>query len=251
MPRKATRMNRSYGRLKKPTKKRASASRARVLTVARPMRAHDIIKPKQIINVATSFVGYNNSTTTPAFSIYANSLYQPFNTASPITTTGLITATSASSITQNPIGYQSMSTLYNYYRVLRSKITVYLMPTASKNWNVTVYPSAFSAGTGVGTFNVNSCQRYAKWKTMNPYGDHRGNEIVNSIASHEFLGMTLEQFIDQPPIAFGSAPTGVTDWFWIIDPDLQGSGTIVSGDFSIVIQLDLTVELSDPVTQTA
>lgn len=250
MPR-AARMNKSYGRLKRPVKKSKPASSARQLTLARPMRSHMIVKNKQIITVATSFVGYNNSTTSPAFSIYANSLYQPFNTASPITTTGLITGTSGSAITQNPIGYSSFANLYNYYRVVKSKITVYLMPQASKNWNLTVYPSAFSAGTGVGTFNVNSCQRYAKWKTMNPYGDHKGNEVVQSLASHEFLGMTIEQFMDQPPIAFGSTPSGVTDWFWIVEPDLQGSGTIVSGDYSIVVQLDLTVELSDPVTQTS
>lgn len=219
------------------------------------MDDHTIVPDKNLVKVASSFTAYNNNTTINPFAIYANSIYQPFTTASPITTTGNFTASNGSVITQNVIGYGAYSALYNGYRVRASRIRVYVMPnipagTTAENVTVVVYPSAYSAGTGSSTFNINANQRYAKWKTMNTYGNHEQNMIDNYLPSHKALGLTQQQFVDQPATVMGNAPSNGTDWFWVVAIINNITGAYTANTVSVVIQLEQYVELNEPLVQT-
>lgn len=265
----AQRLNKKLGRLRKVSKKSRdfskyrqgmsmSRSRITVGSSSGRMSDHSIVPDKQYVKVSSSYAGTvtlaAGANFAAPFAVYANSLYQPFNTAAAVTTTGGFTNTNGSAITQNPIGYQSYSALYNYYRVRSSRIKVTLVPnvavgTSGETVQCTVYPSTFSAGTGVTTFNVNTNQRYSKWKPITSYQDTDKNTVDNYLTSHKALGMSKEQYDDQSPIAFGSAPAGGTDWFWIVQPSSPAG--VTSQTFQLYIQLEQYVELTDPAVQTA
>lgn len=265
----AKRMNKNLGRLRPVKKVNRNFSNFRNgLSLGRNnisvgfsggrMSDHNIVPDKQFVKVSSAYSGTvtlaGGANFTAPFAIYGDSLYQPFNTATPVTTTGGFTNANGCTITQNPMGYQSYSALYNSYKVRSSRIKVTLIPnvpvgTSGETVQCTVYPSTYFAGTGSTTFNVNANQRYSKWKPITSYADPDKNTISNYISSHKVLGMSKQQYEDQTPIAFGAAPAAGTDWFWIVHPSSPAG--VTSQTFQIYITLDEYVELTDPVIQTA
>lgn len=214
------------------------------------IRDHTIVADRMLTKVSCSYSGYIPAATGPGqFIVYGNSMYEPFTTPSK-SINGLVTGTNGSNEAQPPVGYGTLSALYNQYRVRSSSIKVTVQSeNLSDNPVLVVFPvvGLYSSGTGgiVDTQN----QRYAVWKQCSCSNNTAQNTVSCYISSAKALGMTKQQYDDYPATAFGGAPTTNLDWYWqvaIYNP--------LSGDFTaqVIVTVDIGyyIELSDPIPLT-
>lgn len=237
--------NRKGGITIRGNKKRTPGRNELVTAVVRnPMRDHAVITDRMETKVSASYQGYIAlGTAGNIFDIYGNSFFEPFNASSPIS--GVVTGVNSSSSTVNPMGYTALTALYNQYRVKASRMKITFLPlNPGDSVTATVWPSYGVVSDGVPVKAMN--QRYAKWKLCSLYNNVKENTIINYIASHKAIGMTKQQYDDQPGTNVGNAPVANTDWYWQCS-FYTNSGAVSTQSILVTVELDYYVELFDPV----
>lgn len=207
-----------------------------------------VFPPRYITNVRTLYQGkvIANASTGSYFSIYGNSLYQPFSTASTIYTSGLILSTGGSGVTQAYVGTNVLDSVYGAYKILRNKLTFRCLPTSSGDQTtITAYPvQAESGSISMLPYNA-SAQPHAKSIICTGYAAARAQQIVIDMPSHVALGLTKRQYDDLPVTLTGSIPSVNQSWEFAC----QWSEVDNSTNASVIcftVELEATVEMSLP-----
>lgn len=242
-------------RKKKAFVPRAPSSHNRTTTWVNraSIKDHTIVDDRMLTKVSCSFTGDIGSATTFApgqFILYGNSFFEPFTVPSNGITT-VVTAQNGSTIARPPMGYATLSSLYNQYRVRSSAIKVTVQPTNSTADAplVVVFPSVgvFSSATGNPYQTQN--QRYSKWKQCTLNNNVAMNTITNYMSSAKVLGFTKQQYDDYPATVVSSAPSTAFDWFWQV-AIYNAIGGNFTGNVIVTVELSMYVELSDPLGLT-
>lgn len=213
------------------------------------LRDHTIVADKYYTKISCSFVGKipAGGSIGSYFTIYANSIYQPLNTANPYT--GFITNTDGSSATAPPIGYTALSSLYASYRVKSSRIKVSVNPTNSGDTSLIVITPVQAPFSGTSSYQIMN-QRYAKWKMVSSGNNVKENTIIQYMKSSKALGLSDRQFEDQLPVGIASAPPTALDWYWEVDYAQASASASTAGIILITLEVDYYVEFSDPINLT-
>lgn len=179
------------------------------------------------------------------FVTYANSIYQPFNTAS-ATMAGAFTLTQGTSLVNNPIGYTILSSQYGRYKVtnVRYELSV-VIGNNTDSMAVYMYPFVWATGTaGLNPFN-GQAQPGCKYKVCNQSGaSSSDNHLVASYNIRKYLGMTKAQYDGQQDTYKDQTPTqllGVSFAFETLN------ATTNAQPVSIDLKAIYTVEWSQPI----
>jgi len=211
-----------------------------------------VFPPRYITTIRTFYQGKVSASASSGsyFSIYGNSLYQPFSTANTIATSGLIAPTGGSGTTQAYVGTNVLDSVYGAYKILRNKLTFRCLPTSlGDQTTITAYPvQAESGSISLTPYNA-SIQPMAKSIICTASGLARLQQIVIDVPSHVALGLTRQQYDDLPVTLTGSLPVVNQTWEFAC----QWSEVDNAANASIVcftVELEATVEMSLPNTLT-
>jgi hypothetical protein len=209
------------------------------------LRDHTIVADKYLTKLSAMYTGKLTAGTNGIFTVYGNSIYEPFNTANLVS--GIMSGTQGSSVTATPMGYTAIAGLYSSYRVKASRIKISVNPTAlTDTCNIIVIPvpQNFNVTNSYEIYN----QRYARWKTCSSSNNIKENTIIHYMTSSQVLGLTKRQYDDQLSVATGAAPPALLDWYWEV---IYEAGTSVAPASPVIfsIEIDMYVEWSDPTQQ--
>jgi hypothetical protein len=168
---------------------------------------------KQVMNAY-----YNTATAQPqgAFSINMSSFYEPFsNVGVAIGSLGAnksnLSLTAGFAIFQNPIGYQEIQALYQYYKVRRVMLRISLLALAAAD--------AFNFYGAPSTAALSNYEPI--YQGANPYGKNKLVGFAEKPVIVEWvldaptvLGYSKEQFAGLAPTIFGAAPTSPQIWYF-------------------------------------
>lgn len=239
---------------RRPAAPRQRATSARAITLHNPTPRSQgwVFPPRYITTIRTFYQGkvIASASSGSYFSVYGNSLYQPFSTASSISTSGLIQATGGSGATQAYVGTNALDSVYGAYKILRNKLTFRCLPTSSGDQTtITAYPvQAESGSISLTPYNA-SIQPNAKSIICTGYAPVRQQQIVIDMYSHVALGLTKQQYDDLPVTLTGSIPAVNQTWEfacqWSEVDNSSNASTIC-----FTVELEATVEMSLPNTLT-
>ncbi len=180
------------------------------------------------------------------FAIQASSFFQPFNTvAIPIGSTGVsksnLNLIGGFAVNQDPIGYQEVMGLYQYYKVRRVRVRLSATALAS--------PDAFNL---YGCPSTNQASSYESvFGPANPYGKsalvgvaQKTKVLTWDISCPTVLGFNPEQFAGLTPTVFGAAPASSQQWFFNVG---WQSGNNANPTTGLIVEVELwqEVELSE------
>jgi hypothetical protein len=191
-----------------------------------------------------------SSATGEYFTIFANSLYQPFSTSAPVSTGGLIAATGGSASTESYPGYSILNGMYGAYRVVRSRVSVLCAPTSTGDQvTITVYPVQVESGSaGLQPFNAFG-QPYAKSRLCVQGAPISQQTVRQSMESHVILGLTKSQYENLPVTYSGSQPSAANAWYWACQWSMI-DGAVNTGILAFQVMVECDVEMSLPLTLT-
>lgn len=213
------------------------------------LKDHTLVATRYLTKMASAVQLFLPASTTLVVEnqVYGNSVYQPFNTTNPLNTS--MTLVTNNSITANPAGYSALAGLYKYYRVRSSRIKVTCQPSSSDIVNLVIFPNPQALQE---SSQIAMEAMYSKHKICTSGNNVKENTIISYASSNVILGLTKQQYDDQLPIATGGAPAASLDWFWNIGFNVSNTNTGTNaGAISIIVELDMYVEWSDPIFQTS
>lgn len=220
---------------------------------------HTVVAPHYLTRLAYAFSGNGYATTVAGpvsyFSVYANGLRRPGNTANLFTTAGtcggtLVPAT-LSLANLNPMGVSQLGVLYSSYRVFASRIKVTMTPTGNPNADsgaFVVYPSDLDMP--VTDFQRAIALPYSKTIQISEYNNIKQNTISIYMDNPTILGYTKQQYKDDPNTmsAVNTNPVNATYWN-VIAYDLVG-GNWAATNIIVNVQVEYQCEFLEPFPPT-
>lgn len=235
---KASSMYSQYQRRKSSTRTMVNRSQ---------LRDHTIVADRFLTKLSASMTGYYvAATASSGFTLYGNGLFDPFTTSNSFGGT----LTEGASLTAPPIGFTSLSGLYNAYRVRSSRIKINFQPTNILDVITAVVLPVTSNSTAVSSYQIMN-NRYSKWKTCTVSNNVKENTIIHYMNSHEAIGLTKQQYDNQLPTQVGSAPVALQDWFWQVRFLCNEAGAALNAVLPVTIEVDYYCEFSDPISQSS
>jgi len=163
------------------------------------IRGDMIISPKAFTKLKLGYQGYvaAGSGGNKQFTIYANQLYQPFNTSVPVSS--YFTSTNSSSTTSQYNGYTFLNTAYSTYKIHSSKLTVKVNIVSNQDGaNLVILPAPYSQ-TVSGSFSQEIGQDKAKSKLIVAQSTGKDSYVYNSCLPRNVIGYTKNEWLAIPP----------------------------------------------------
>lgn len=226
-----------------------------------------VVFPDRVeVNCVTTLCGYiaaasNRSTTGNYMSVMVNSIASPFSTTYSFTTTTASytyafsgTLAQGYAITNNPMMFGDISTLYSKYVVVGYKIEVTVNPSSTGDplrMTLGAYGTEQIPSSAAGNVNLRvlEAQPYTLSKTCANAvigGPGVNNTLVLSGAPYKDMGYTREQYMDNLT-AVTNQPT-LSDYVGLFLQPLNGTSN--SSPVNVSIKLSQIVLLSDLVQPT-
>ncbi len=221
----------------------------------------DVLPPKFTNIVRTALTGFFNPTSGgfqqhSYMTLFANSVFEPFNTSSsslsgqpfnaaPATSGFAGTTTSNSSNTTNPAGYTQMTRVYNSYRVNKFSLKWTMAPansadnirgTISANPQPGIYTTPFVLSLTEVQGASGIVQRDFVYGQM--------CYLVKAGTSWEALGLSQAQWLDLPVTDVTSEPTAEASVVYQLNAFVLSAG--VGTSVSFLLELEQEVEWSNP-----
>jgi len=217
-----------------------------------------IIPPKFINIIKTYFTGTTAVTTTLTQAwaqVYFNSIVAPFNPGQPVTTNAaghgfVVVASNGTAISNNPDGYTTLISLYETYRVIKSKLVIRLRLTNTSDvFMLTLSAAGFDgAQSGQLTPNTANAQPFFKSTTLQAGVSNEGNkknELVLETVPWKVLGLSESQYMDLPVALINANPVGTSLIYFQMNL-FPLAGTTNSGILGWEFELTQDVEWSTP-----
>lgn len=214
------------------------------------LRVPGIGIPRRLVaNVRMAAQGYlaAGAAAFAASEVQLNNYYQPLNSADPITTGWGLSFTDGSSTTQVFTPNSWFSAGYTAVRVLSASFSLTAVAGVSGDtMNVFLYPF-------VGTLSATSMKNASGqpgFKTAMVTNGQRPTTIQSKVRCHDVLGMTEQQYRDNPLTAgtFSSGPTAIANWA-VMYATMDGAVTTAQTYFDLAVEY--TVEFFDPLAPSS
>jgi len=244
-----------------------------------PKSLHTVVAPRYLTELEYGFTG---TATMGAgvqgyFDVWANGLWFPGITTYAggaglnFTTTagadlgvgGVVYPATVALTALQPVGETMLASLYDKYRVHGSSMSVVVTPEASSaNLMVTLVPlSGNEVIAGIPANDIQRAQSLPRSKaiTVSPNNNIKLNRVHAKCAPHNILGMTKQQYNDNPntsglvAISNPGGPSGPADAesnvvFWQVNLSPFASGFSTSAN--IEVRITYLVEFFDPLGPT-
>jgi len=187
--------------------------------------------------------------------VFGNSAYQPFESTPKFdSATGFLTPVNGSDTLALP-GYATFLPLYNSARTTRSRIRVSCVPGSSGDQMILCVFAASAADVAALTLpcSLDFARQQKGFREAFCYVGNRlkENTVECQMNSHEVLGLTQQQYMDQPPtVVISTAPPATTvDWRWVVQY-FTGDGALNAANivFRIEVAYDNLYSVPIPVT---
>jgi hypothetical protein len=232
-------------------------NRSRIVELI-PNYAGAVIPRHHLCNTRTVINGYVGSGTTNGvrfMTVNANSLASPFNTGQAFNTAGVVPAFNATMmsgdlITQNPSCYTVLASLYQTYRILNSRIKVICQPqNVADPIMLTVLPFAQTTTLSFTALDMSQLQQqpYAKFRNCGVNNVIANNIVEMRHKSHDVLGLTKRQYLDNSDIgaSIGIGPATDYAWSYLVAWETINNSSL-SGQLNFTIELECGVLFSNP-----
>lgn len=217
-----------------------------------PKSIHQVLPQSYTTKMINNWTGFsaaaNGNFPNIQFSVYGNTLYQPFNTGVTLTGQGFTSSTGYTILSQYT-GYTTLALIYKNIRVRSTKIIIYLDTNSSDVVGCAVAPCANTPSAI--NYNSISSLPYAKGIITNNNDTRRECKFSAYANSATVLGLSKNQFEALDPVTAQTA-TPVTDQSWVWYGALSmlnaASGSN-AGAMTINITLESEVEWYDLIPQ--
>jgi len=123
-----------------------------------------------------------------------------------------VTFSAGSALSNNPLGYQQLSALYQQYRVHRTRLKVTGVPqSGSDNFSLTLFPMGNEPIPSATASNVTTAvmcsQPYARSKTCVYLQSVAQNTVTIDMPIHKILGLTEAEYLLGNWVNINSQPT--------------------------------------------
>jgi len=152
------------------------------------------------------------------------SITNAFNTGQTISTAAashgfLAVPLNGDSLSLKPDGYNTLTTMYESYKVVQSKIIVRLRLTnITDAYMLTLSAQGFNgAQSGQLTPNTAAAQPYYRSMTLESGVSDQGSqrrELVIKVNPWDVVGLTKQQYLDQPVTSISSQPAAVINFYY-------------------------------------
>jgi len=237
-------------------RRRNGASRPRFQAIGQT-----ILPFRQEVVVSTQWTGSiaagSLATSANFASILPSSLYQPFNTPTGNTFANAGAAPAfkgtsllGSSTTNNPIGYDFLSTNWETYKVIEYEVVLTVTPQSSQDPVViAMAPLGDQEQPTVGSwayYDICAQRRSRSGRAING-ANTRLNSLVYRGSVHTDLGLTKEQWLAWPQTDMAAQPSGnnIINYFGIFLASANGATNSIATLVDVVLRQRVIV--SDPV----
>jgi len=220
-----------------------------------------ILPQRKEVVVSTQWTGSiaagSLATTANFASFVPLSIYQPFNTPSGNTFANAGAAPAfkgtsllGSSTTNNPIGYNYLSSNWSTYKVIDYEVIVTVTPQSSQDpVAMAIAPLGDQEQPTVSTWTYfDMCaQRFSRSGRAINGANTRLNSLVLRSSAHRDLGLTKQQWMDYPQTGMGTQPSGnnTVTYFGVLLASLNGATNSIAT--LVDVELRQRVIVSDPV----
>jgi hypothetical protein len=190
-------------------------------------------------------VGSFTAGLTGFFSVYGNSAFEPFSTTSkPDSATGLITEVNGSD-TEAMFGFSQINSIWNYARVLKSRLRVTALPTnIIDNFTIVMFALPFAAASSLPLSYAGARGQVGFREALCCSGQPiRDNTIECQTDAWIPVGLSRAQYMDQPPVVTAGVPGSTLLWFWVVQY-FTNDGMVNSGTIPFRIEYAVETEYS-------
>lgn len=216
---------------------------------ARSLTIHSFLPRRFVVSVKTLLQAYYvTGTAQPGgiFSINASAFYQPFSNGvvTKIGTTGSgnsnFQLSASYSVNQSPVGYQELSGLYQYYKVIRARLK---LESSAQNT-----ADAFTMTCCPNNQQISALSQVTSLAS-NPFGKQmmitagsKARSMVFRNSTCQVNGLSSVQFEGPGPSQMGSAPSNTIQWFYNVAWEMNTPGN-PAGALMLNISLEQLVEV--------